>query len=65
MTYAINLPAARPNPLAALAARLRDAAAGYRAYRATRGELSRLSARNLADIGLTEDQIEAVARAHG
>jgi uncharacterized protein YjiS (DUF1127 family) len=60
MTYALNLDTARP---ASPFARIREGLAAYRAYAATKTELAGLNARNLADIGLTEADIERVARA--
>jgi uncharacterized protein YjiS (DUF1127 family) len=62
MTYDTTLEAPRRNALADTVAALRDIVARNRAYFATKSELARLNARNLADIGLTEDAIERTAR---
>jgi uncharacterized protein YjiS (DUF1127 family) len=61
MSYDLTFDAPRRNPLAVAA--LSDGIARYRAYAATKSELARLNARNLADIGLSEDAIERTARA--
>ena len=57
--YATYANAAQPGILA----RLQQALADYRAYRAVRDELDTLTDRDLADIGLSRLTIRDVARA--
>ena len=47
---------------AGLIARVRKAAAAYRAFVATRNELEALNDRELADVGIARGNIGAVAR---
>ena len=51
-----------PGALRAVAADWRARWAAYRTYRRTRDELSGLSDRDLADLGLNRSMIEGVAR---
>lgn len=65
MVYANNILAGRApqgHGIAALFANLKDSIAKRRAYNKTLSELSQLSDRELADLGLHHSQIRSVAQ---